>query len=335
MDLHTRMNMPPRTANCQGDERRVGVELEFAAISAREGASLVQSLFGGSICEEDPHRFHISNTTFGQFTSELDTQFAHKAAGESENVEASGDLLAEMLAEFRDTMRRIYGDISSLVVPCEIVCPPIPLSNLADIERLVDALSQAGAEGTRMNPLYAFGAQLNPEIATDDPAWLTAMLKSYLLLSDWLRAIMQIDTTRRIVAYADPFPPYYVGQVLDPNYWPDLEQVMDDYLVANPTRNRELDLLPLFAWMDGARVCRHVADPRVKPRPTFHYRLPDANFGEAGWSLTLEWNRWCVVEKLAEKRALLDAMCADYRRNSLQLLPANWAIKASEWLVMS
>ena len=32
------------------------------------------------------------------------------------------------------------------------------------------------------------------------------MLKSYLLLSEWLRAVMVIDTTRRLVTFADPFP---------------------------------------------------------------------------------------------------------------------------------
>ena len=335
MDLRTHMRMPPRTVNLSGEERRVGVELEFAAVSAREGARLVQSLFDGTISEEDPHRFHISNTTFGEFTSELDTQFAHKALGEGQEGAVSGDILADFLAEFRDTMRKIYGDISSLVVPCEIVCPPIPLSSVTELEHLVDALIKAGAEGTRVNPLYAFGAQLNPEIATDDPAWLAAMLKSYLLLSEWLRAVMEIDTTRRIVAFADPFPPSYVAQVVDPHYWPDLGQLMDDYLQANPTRNRELDMLPLFAWIDPARVRNRVDDTRVKPRPTFHYRLPDANLGEAGWTLTLEWNRWCVVEQLAEKRAMLDAMGADYRSNAARLLPANWAIKASEWLVIS
>ena len=186
-----------------------------------------------------------------------------------------------------------------------------------------------------MNPLYAFGAQLNPEIATVDPEWLTAMLKAYLLLSQWLRAIMEIDPTRRIVAFADPFPADYVARVVAPQYWPDLEQLMDDYLSANPTRNRELDMLPLFAWLDHARVRRFVADFRVKPRPAFHYRLPDANLGEARWSLMLEWNRWCVVEHLAQERATLDRMGAEYLRNASRLMPANWAVKASEWLVMS
>ncbi|OBX33760.1 putative amidoligase enzyme [Halomonas elongata] len=38
--------------------------------------------------------------------------------------------------------------------------------------------------------------------------------------------------------------------MLDPDYQPDLRTLIDDYLEYNPTRNRELDLLPLFAYLD-------------------------------------------------------------------------------------
>lgn len=335
MEFRKELRKPPRLINLGGIERRVGIELEFAALSARDGASLVQSLFGGSIDEEDPHRFHITNTELGHFTSELDTQYAHRALGEIDGVSLGGDLIGTMLADFRDGMRRIYGDISSLIVPCEIVCPPIPLSDLQRLDGLVEALIQSGAEGTRSSPFYAFGAQLNPEIATDEARWLTAMLKSYLLLSEWLRAVMEIDPTRRLVAFTDPFPSRYVATVVEPNYWPSRDRLIDDYLEANATRNRELDMLPLFAWLDRARVRRIVTDTRIKSRPTFHYRLPDANLGEPGWSLTLEWNRWCIVEQLAERRETLDAMGVAYRANYDRLLPENWAIKASEWLVLS
>jgi hypothetical protein len=337
MDFRAQLRMPPRNSNWDGADRRVGVELEFGAVSARAGASLVRSIFGGTILEEDPHRFHVFNTTFGTFTCELDTQYAHRSVGEDEDREGvrQGDPLSELIASFSYEMRRLYGEISSLVVPCEIVCPPIPLSELAKLNAMVDALLAVGAEGTRSSPLYAFGAQLNPDIASRDASWLAAVLKAYLLVSDWLRAVMQIHTTRRLVAFADPFPIAYVEQVVDPDYWPELARLMDDYIVANPTRNRELDMLPLFAWLDGPLVRRSVPDHRIKSRPTFHYRLPDANLGVPGWSLTLEWNRWCVVERLAEDRETLDAMGAAYRTNRKRVLPEDWAVKASEWLILS
>ncbi len=332
------LSLPPRLHTASGAERRVGVELEFAAISARNGAKLVQSLFGGTIEEEDPHRFHIKGGSFGDFTCELDTQFAHRSYAETERNLAPPEpySFTAMMGDFQAEMRRIYGEISSVVVPCEIVCPPIAITALPRLDDLIEALVAAGAMGTRSSPFYAFGAQLNPEIATDDPAWLTAMLKAYLLVSDWLRAVIAIDTTRQLVAFADPFPNEYVSKVVDPAYWPDRATLMEDFLAWNPTRNRELDLLPLFMTFDPGQVRRKVTDLRVKPRPTFHYRLPDANLGEPGWDIVLEWNRWCVVEKLAERREILDDMGRDYADHHRQLMPAqDWAVRSSEWLVLA
>jgi hypothetical protein len=334
-DFRSQVRMPPRRLKADGSERRVGVELEFGALSAASGALLVQRLFGGSIEEEDPHRFHIRGTRFGTFTSELDSQYAHRSAEEALQPAAGSDMLGGVLQTFRHGMRQLYGDISSILVPCEIVSPPVLLSDLPTLDSLVAALAAAGAEGTRSRPFYAFGAQLNPDVATTDAAWLTAMLKAYLLVSDWLRAVIGLYMTRQLVSFADPFPDTYVRLVVDPGYWPSLPALISDYLAANPTRNRELDMLPLFAWLDGAAVRARVPDKRVKARPTFHYRLPDANIGVPNWGVTLEWNRWCVVERLAEQRTLLDAMGTSFIDNSERLVPESWALKTSEWLLLS
>lgn len=160
------------------------------------------------------------------------------------------------------------------------------------------------------------------------------MLKAYLLLSDWLRAIMNVDVTRRVAAFSDPFPSHYVLATVHPDYWPPVQRLIDDYLRSNPTRNRELDMLPMFAWFDEERVRRAVQDNRVKKRPTFHYRLPDANIGREGWSLMLEWNRWRLVEELAEDRERLNRMGAAYIENARHFIPKNWAVPASEWLLV-
>ena len=150
MDFWHEMRMPPRLTSWDGGERRVGVELEFAAVSAQAGAQLVQELFGGSIEEEDPHRYHIVETELGKFTSELDTQYAHRSYGEIDEVSDGGDPFAQFLIDFRDGIRRAYGNISSLVVPCEIVCPPIALRILPELDSLVRKLTEAGAQGTRI-----------------------------------------------------------------------------------------------------------------------------------------------------------------------------------------
>ena len=324
------LHFPPRQTNYRGAPRHVGVEIEFASLSVRESAAKVQAMFGGTTEEEDPHRFHIRATALGDFTCELDTQYAH--AGPSEQAPAAPGFLDKSLDKFQAKLRVLFGDISSLVMPCEVVGPPVPLRDLPRLDALVEELAKAGGAGTRASVFYAFGAQLNPDIAEHSGEWIGAVLKAYLLLSDWLRAVIAVDLTRKLTSFADPFPNAYVRQVVDPGYWPDLDRLMADYIAANPTRNRELDMLPLFAWHDEAYVRTHVSDPRVSRRPTFHYRLPDANVDQPGWSVTLEWNRWCMVERLAENRAALDAMGAAWIANADKLVPENWAIRASDWL---
>jgi len=323
------VRFPPRQTNHEGQPRSVGVELEFAAISVTESAEKVRSLFGGTVEQAQRHRAKVKGTSLGDFTCELDTRLAH--SGDIEDVPGMG-VAGKVWADFRKQLQGVLGDISSIVMPCEIVCPPIPLAKLEELDRLVAVLSETGVEGTRASPFFAFGAQLNPEIATRDAEWITSVLKAYLLMSDWLRAIVSIDLTRRFVSYADAFPKQYVVKVSAPDYWPPMDQLIEDYLAYNPTRNRELDMLPLFAWLDEKRVRRAVLDPRVKSRPTFHYRLPNADFNEEGWNMSVEWDRWCIVERLAENKTSLAEMGHAYRANRERFLQEDWALRSSEWL---
>ena len=134
---------------------------------------------------------------------------------------------------------------------------------------------------------------------------MLAHLKAFLLLAETLRAAIDVDLLRRALPFANPFPSSYVEKVVDPNYQPALSQLVDDYLEANPTRNRELDLLPLFTHLDPERVRAKVEDALIKARPTFHYRLPDTRVSDPAWSLIVEWNRWVEVEHLAADASAL------------------------------
>lgn len=325
------LRLPSRRTNFDGATRRVGVEIEFAAVGAERAARRVAELFGGTATREDAHRYHIEGTRFGDFLVELDTQYAHRAAGAPP---PSSTGFQGLVDTFSNAMREIYGDLGSLVIPYEVVCPPIEVERLPELEALIAALRDEGAQGTRDNLLHAFGVQLNPDIATRDPHWILGVLKAEVLMSEWLRAIISIDMARRILAFADPFPQAYVHRILRDDYWPDMDQLIEDYLTYNPTRNRELDLLPLFLWLDPERVRRRVSDKLVKPRPTFHYRLPDANIREAEWGLALEWNRWCVVERLADDRETLAEMGQAYIENDLSILSEDWALRCTEWLMV-
>lgn len=285
------LHLPPRTQSYAGLPRRVGVELEFGSLGTREAAVIVQAVFGGSLLEVDPHSFAV-DAPAGRFAIALDSSLAHPKETEARDA------------------RSWIGGVVALVVPCEITCPPLPLSEFARLDETVMRLRERGAAGTNANPAYAFSAQLNPDIATTERTWLAAMLKAYLLQSEKLRAEIRPTFLRRILSFASRFPSAYVGRVLSPGYWPSLKELADDYLNANSTRNRELDLLPLLAWLDGPGVRSRLPGEKILPRPAFHYRLPNSCVDDANWTLTAEWNRWCRVEELAE------AMCESLRRET-------------------
>ena len=319
------MDPPGRTKSHDGKVRRIGVEIEFAALAADAAAELVKKVYGGTIEQLDAHRFLIRDTEFGDFECELDTQYAHKK-------DASDSDGRETIERFEAAVREWIGHLSGVIVPSEIVGPPIDLFDLPSMDRIAEALRLSGAEGTDDNPLYAFGMQLNPEVASIDAGYLVAMLRAYLLCSDWLRAEIQVDPLRRILAYANPFPENYVAQVCDPDYWPDRRKFIQDYLEENPTRNRELDMLPLFTWLDEDRVRAVVDDPRVKSRPTFHYRLPDARLSDPNWSIVREWNRWAAIERLAEDSERLHAMAQAFTDQFAQGKRKDWANVSRRWI---
>ena len=68
---------PPRPTTEDGRERRIGVELEFAALDCAPAARLVQHEFGGEIVRHDKYRLEVAGTDLGDFIVELDSQFAH------------------------------------------------------------------------------------------------------------------------------------------------------------------------------------------------------------------------------------------------------------------
>jgi hypothetical protein len=303
---------PPVPDNTQGKPRRVGVEIEFAGLPPRDTACLVQSLFGGEVEVLSPHRLKVSQTRWGDFGIELDTQYAHPEAHRVAPEAYQDSEWERMRQEFHQRTRELIGDVVTGLVPTEIVCPPVPWQELGELDALFEALRERGAKGTDASLLYGFGLHLNPEVASSTPADLLAHLRAYLLNARWLREQIRVDITREVLPHANPFPRAYALKVLDPDYAPDLETLIDDYLADNPTRNRELDLLPLFAHLCPEHPHELLNGALVKPRPTYHYRLPNAQLSEAEWGATREWNRWLEVETLAASPETLAERGAQY-----------------------
>ncbi len=123
---------------------------------------------------------------------------------------------------------------------------------------------------------------------------------------------------------------------IERDYRPDIETLIDDYLEANPDRNRALDSLPLFAHIDEPRVRDVVDDDRIKPRPTLHYRLPNCDIDVDGWSVSTAWNHWLQVELLANDQKRLEKMMCGYRsflNNPMSGLTNDWSKSCERWLV--
>jgi len=304
-----RFLLPPVLERCDGRPRRVGVELEFVALAPREAAALTQQLFGGRLVEVGPFYLEIRGSRLGTFRVELDSRHALKAPRHVATDPEVG-WFDGLLGDLERELQYLYSVAVSGILPLEIVTPPISLRALAALDPLVDALRARGAKGTEESLLYAFGVHLNPEAATVEPAYILQVLRAYLLLEDWLRREVSPDFLRRALAFITPFGRDYARLVLEPGY--DAARLVDDYLAANPTRYRSLDLLPLLAVLDPAAVQASVRDRKVKARPTFHYRLPDFRTSDPAWSLAGEWNRWVEVERLAASPTALRELSLDF-----------------------
>ncbi|RUR34244.1 amidoligase family protein [Vreelandella nanhaiensis] len=310
------LQAPPNRFNSDGKLRHVGVEIEFAGLPPRDTAQVVRELFGGELNVVSPHRLLVENSRWGVFGIELDTQYAHP---DQALLDESSDQDSEWKrhqhqrrVEFHQKTRELIGDMVSGLVPTELVCPPIPWSELENLDTIFQALRDQGAKGTDASLLYGFGLHLNLEVERLDVEYLLTMLRAYLLMAHWLRDEIRVDITREVLPHANPFPKDYALKVLDSRYQPDLDTFIDDYLHYNATRNRELDLLPLFAYLRPDHTHELLHTKLIKPRPTFHYRLPNAQLSQPGWGAVTEWNRWVEVEKLAAKKAVLHARCAEY-----------------------
>ncbi|WP_374763369.1 amidoligase family protein [Yunchengibacter salinarum] len=326
---------PPWPDTEGGAPRRVGVELEFADYPAADAARLVAALYGGTLHQEDPHRFRVADARWGTFTVELDTRFAHPDPHAVPDDDGPEDDLEADWRQFSREMdagaRELIGDAFQGVVPTEIVTPPVPWSELDGLDPLFDRLRAAGARGTTEGAFYAFGLHLNPEAARLDADHLTRMMRAYMVLSPWLREQSSTDWTRRLLPHANPFPKPYALKVVDPSYRPDLGRLIDDYGHFNPTRNRELDMWPLFRHLDPARVDRLIQDGRIKARPTFHYRLPDMRLAEAGWSAVTVWNSWMAVESLAADPAQLEKEARAFIQTHGRARPVQWLERLMAW----
>ena len=322
--------IPPLENTEDQEQRRVGVEIELAGLDPNVMTTVIKDLFGGEAIEKSRYEFIVSDTSLGEFKVELDAAYLK---GLAENTDSSDQ---NMDAKILDNLPAdLLTTAAEQFVPWEIVGPPIAVSDLSSLLPLGDQLRQAGALGTRQAARYAFGVHLNPELPKLDASTILNYFRAFLCLYEWIAEQEQVDLLRRLTPYINHFEVDYIRHVIDPGYAPDIATLIDDYLLANPTRNRSMDMLPLFAYLDEKRVRSQMDDPRIKPRPTLHYRLPNCDIDNPEWNLDHPWNSWLQVEYLAADETRVLDICQAYQQElqrMTRLLDKQWLEQTQRWL---
>lgn len=311
--------MPPHRLNPHGHERRVGFELEFAGreLGVEGAARAVMEQFGGRLGEGHAFEAVVEGAEFGDFSIVVDARVLRDRRYR-ELLEGMGMGLDELdRVDWEQPIERLLGWLAETIVPLEVTTPPIPLSELARVEELRLTLAARKARGTGARLRYAFGLHINPEAPALEADSITRHLRAFLALYERLLEGSDIDLARTLSPFIDPFPDGYRSRVLALGYAPDLDALAADYVEHNPTRNRPLDLLPLLTHLIGEAILADVEHAELlRPRPAFHYRLPNCRIDEPRWSVAEEWNRWVEVERLADRPEALERACAEALESS-------------------
>lgn len=322
MKDNSKYKVPPVTIKDDGSERLAGFELEFSGLSLEQTVEAIQSSLGGTLVDETIAEKVVHVESLGDFTIELDWAFLKKKAEQDKEKNENNEWLEPL------------SKAASAVVPVEVVCPPVPVTQIESLNPLVVALRDAGAVGTEESLLAAYGVHINTEIPKLDEKTLYSYLCAYSLLQCWLVEAHDVDISRKISPYIGLYPEGYVKDLLL-NSGCSIEELCINYLEHNATRNRALDMLPIFARVDEDRIKKEVGDDKVNARPAFHYRLPNCDIEQTEWSLHKPWNNWCLIEELAHREEELDKLgeaflAAD--KPLIGVIRSNWVEYLDQWL---
>ncbi len=169
----------PLTRNADGQERRVGFEIEYAGVDIDTSAAIVEQIAGGRLERTNPFHYDLVDTAFGDFVIEIDAAILHEQAYEKYLTQAGIDLDS---LDLRGPLEKLLRSLATIVVPHEIVTPPLPLSRMELIDDVRAELVAAEARGTSESVLYGFGVHINPELPATDADTLLAFMRAYGLL---------------------------------------------------------------------------------------------------------------------------------------------------------
>lgn len=319
------LSLPTKLKNVKGEKRRIGLELEFAGIEPDKAAKIITLLYGGKIQKEHRYQLNIRDTELGDFRVELDARILQQMATQNIFDAFNFNIEQESLSK---SIEDVVDKLARSVVPLEIVMPPVPIEELPKLEKLRKALQENKAEGTHTSLVHAFGMHINIESPDLEISTLLNYLRSFVIIYPWLLEILNIDFSRRISPFVDPFPEAYVTLILDPDYKPDQIKFIEDYINHNPTRNRPVDMMPILGMLNEELIEPVMEGAKNLLRPTFHYRLPNSRVDDPEWTFMSEWNYWIAVEKLAADKDLLEKLSRLYllrKRKTVMSFRREWA----------
>ncbi|GAB3170793.1 amidoligase family protein [Telluribacter humicola] len=328
---------PSLLYNEKGNVRTVGYELEFSNVSIKDAVQIIQDLYGGEVQPVGRFKQKVVNTTIGDFTVEFDstllTEKRYKKVFDTFNIKPEEIMMGANTLE--NEVETALESIVGKIMPYEIACPPVPIPDLEQLEKLRIELYKQGAEGTHAFITNAYGTHINIEVPDTSPQSLLNYIRALILLHPWLLEAGHTDLARKMSPFIDPFPALYAELVLVPGYQPDLDTLIRDYHTYNPDRNRPLDMYPVFASLNNEVVSQFSDLGKVKPRNTFHYRLPNSSISQPDWSLAQEWNLWVQVDELANDPNKLTQMSREYlilKAHTLLGFDTKWTKITEEWL---
>jgi hypothetical protein len=315
--------LPTIVNNAQGRPRNVGIELEFSEINHAEATTAVAHWAGQPPRYQSLVEATVSHAALGDFQIEVDWRYLKEQAQ------------AQKITEGSENWVKFLREAARLLVPIEIITPPIAADQLPELEFLIDAVRSAGAQGTSDSPIAAYGLHINAEVPRLSAPAIVPYIQAFALLQWWLVERHRVDLTRRLTSYVDLYPDAYLNLVLGYRQIPSMDHLLEDYFVYNPTRNRALDLWPLFAEYSPDRVDALMHEPLIKARPAFHYRLPNCEIDRADWRLWSEWEPWLTLEKLAADPENLGQLTDRFffaQRPWLGINKRQWIKTIEQWL---
>lgn len=323
---------PPSTTNPSGRERSVGFEFEFTGLEMEDAAEMLTDLYGGSVKKVSTYEFKVKDTAFGTFSLELDARLLRDKKYETFLGTLGIDIKTfKNISTIEDRLKKM----ASSVVPFEIITPPIRISEMQELNRLLDELRRWKAKGTGSSFFYAFGLHINPEIPDESAESLLSHLRAYVLLDPWIRKDANVDISRRLTPYINEYREDYLKQILNVAYRPDLKSLIRDYFWYDNSRNRPLDMLPLFIHLEPEFAREFIDEKITKSRPTYHYRLPNCSIEDPEWTLADEWNRWVLVEQLASDRKSLEQYCRAWfkiKKDTMIGFEQKWIAFMNRWV---